>query len=141
MSRCAKGVHEPSRGVQKSLRDVQESSRRVLELIFARRNAAARTAGPLRKIRRVCDAPIAYDLDTDDALNYFDSLLRRDLDWTVRMRLVYDTLHDQTSFFVRFEPTLRRLRRARHKVASASAIAIGMECPMPIEPTIVSWAR
>lgn len=48
----------------------------------------------------------AYDLDSDRTLNYFAMLTRRDLDWTVRVGLVYDTLNTETSFFIRFEPTL-----------------------------------
>jgi len=51
-------------------------------------------------------ASTAYDLDREDTLSYFASLARRDLDWTIRLGLVYDNLRGETSFFVRFEPTL-----------------------------------
>ncbi|HLU38286.1 MAG TPA: hypothetical protein VK081_02805 [Planctomycetota bacterium] len=51
-------------------------------------------------------AGTSYDLDRDDTLNYFASLARHDLDWTARIGIVYDNLRDETSFFIRFEPTL-----------------------------------
>jgi hypothetical protein len=48
----------------------------------------------------------SYDLDRDETLNYYGMLMRNDLDWTVRIGLNYDNLNDETSFFIRFEPTL-----------------------------------
>lgn len=51
-------------------------------------------------------AGTSYDLDRQDTLNYFASLARRDLDWTLRLGLIYDNLRGETSFFIRFEPTL-----------------------------------
>ncbi|MEZ5966618.1 MAG: hypothetical protein R3F56_22465 [Planctomycetota bacterium] len=48
----------------------------------------------------------SYDLDRKETLNYFASLSRRDLDWTMRLGLIYNNLRGETSFFIRFEPTL-----------------------------------
>jgi hypothetical protein len=56
--------------------------------------------------RWAMSAGTAYDLERDDTLNYFASLTRHDLDWTARVGIVYDTLNDETAFFIRFEPTL-----------------------------------
>jgi hypothetical protein len=58
-------------------------------------------------------AGTSYDLDRDDTLNYYASLSRRDLDWTLRMGVVYDNLREETAFYVRFEPTLGGFVRAR----------------------------
>lgn len=57
----------------------------------------------------------SYDLDRDDTLNYFASLARHDLDWTLRLGLVYDNLRGETSFFLRFEPTLGGFASPRNR--------------------------
>lgn len=57
----------------------------------------------------------SYDLDRDETLGYYTSLARRDLDWTLRVGLLYDNLRDETSFFVRFEPTLGGFASPRNR--------------------------
>lgn len=47
-----------------------------------------------------------YDLEGDDVLWYQTVLARRDLDWSVFLGVTYDNLNAETSFFLRFEPTL-----------------------------------
>ncbi len=66
-----------------------------------------------------------YDLEGDDVLWYQAVLTRRDLDWTVMIGANYDNLNAETSFFVRFEPTLGGFVESRNRVLTRNYQSVG----------------
>lgn len=71
--------------------------------------------------RWALSATSQYDLETEQTINYVVRMVRGDHDWRLHVGATFDTVDDETTFFVDFEPTVGGLlqRRNPHYVSGS----------------------